>query len=81
MNNPNASRRLLGPGIVVCSLISFLGLGARQGSGDAVPIDDNDIAGVVTSPRGPEAGVWVIAETSETQTPFARIVVTDDRGR
>ncbi len=81
MKNPNASLRLLGPGIVVCSLISLLGLGARQGSGDVVPIDDNDIAGVVTSPRGPEAGVWVIAETSETQTPFARIVVTDDRGR
>jgi len=41
----------------------------------------NDIAGTVTGPRGPEAGVWVIAETSELPTKFVRIVVTDDRGR
>ena len=44
-------------------------------------IDRDDIAGVVTGARGPEAGVWVIAETSELPTKFARIVVTDDRGR
>jgi hypothetical protein len=41
----------------------------------------NDISGTVTSPKGPEAGVWVIAETTELPTRFARIVVTDDRGR
>ncbi|HZF66563.1 MAG TPA: hypothetical protein VEZ47_00825 [Gemmatirosa sp.] len=44
-------------------------------------IDGDDVAGVVTGARGPEAGVWVIAETSELPTKFARIVVTDDRGR
>jgi hypothetical protein len=44
-------------------------------------IDRNDIAGVVTGPAGPEAGVWVIAETSDLPTKFARIVVTDDEGR
>jgi len=44
-------------------------------------IDDDDIAGVVTGAGGPEAGVWVIAETSDLPTRFARIVVTDDRGR
>jgi len=43
--------------------------------------DDNDIAGVVSSAAGPEAGVWVIAETDELGTRFARIVVTDDAGR
>ena len=43
--------------------------------------DDDDITGVVTGPTGPEAGVWVIAETSDLPTKFARIVVTDDRGR
>ena len=32
-------------------------------------------------PNGPEAGVWVIAETSDLPTRFAKIVVTDDRGR
>ena len=31
--------------------------------------------------KGPEAGVWVIAETTDLPTKFARIVVTDDRGR
>src|SRR5512142_2515619 len=40
-----------------------------------------EIAGVVTGPRGPEAGVWVIAETNDLPTKFVRIVVTDDRGR
>ena len=41
----------------------------------------NDIAGVVTGPKGAEAGVWVIAETTELPTKFVKIVVTDDRGR
>jgi hypothetical protein len=45
------------------------------------PIDADDIAGTVTGPGGPEAGVWVIAETSDLATKFVRIVVTDDRGR
>ena len=35
----------------------------------------------MTGPKGPEAGVWVIAETTDLPTKFARIVVTDDRGR
>ncbi len=36
---------------------------------------------MVTGPRGPEAGVWVIAETTDLPTKFVRMVVTDDRGR
>ena len=47
----------------------------------AVAIDNDDIGGVVRGPRGPEAGVWVIAETTELPTKFARIVITDDSGR
>jgi hypothetical protein len=47
----------------------------------AVAVDNDDIGGVVRGPKGPEAGVWVIAETTELPTKFARIVVTDDRGR
>ena len=47
----------------------------------APPIDDDDIAGVVARGGEPEAGVWVIAETTDLPTRFARIVVTDDRGR
>src|SRR5436305_7332560 len=52
-----------------------------QQQGNAVAIDNDDIGGLVTSAKGPEAGVWVIAETSDLPTKFARIVVTDDRGR
>ena len=47
----------------------------------AVAIDDDDIGGVVRGPAGPEAGVWVIAETTELPTKFAKMVVTDDQGR
>ena len=47
----------------------------------AVAIDNDDIGGVVTGARGPEAGVWVIAETRTLPTRFIRIVVTDDQGR
>ncbi len=47
----------------------------------AVAIGDTDIGGTVVGAAGPEAGVWVIAETTELPTKFARIVVTDDQGR
>src|ERR1700737_4350142 len=47
----------------------------------AVAIDNDDIGGVVTGPNGPEAGVWVIAETNELPTKYAKMVVTDDQGR
>jgi len=46
-----------------------------------VQIDSDDIGGVVTGKSGPEAGVWVIAQTSELGTRFAKMVVTDDLGR
>ena len=47
----------------------------------AVPMDADDIGGVVTGPRGPEAGVWVIAESKSLSTTLRKIVVTDDQGR
>src|SRR5215467_6249818 len=52
-----------------------------QVASPAVAINNDDIGGVVTGPRGPEAGVWVIAETRETQARLVKSVVTDDRGR
>jgi hypothetical protein len=52
-----------------------------QSAASAVKIDNDDIGGVVTGPHGPEAGVWVIAETRELPTRYAKIVVTDDQGR
>ena len=39
------------------------------------------ISGTVTGEKGPEAGVWVIAETKDLLTNFIKIVVTDDQGR
>ena len=48
-------------------------------SGAAVAIDADDIGGVVTSSKGPEARGWVIAETTDLPTKFAKIVVTDDQ--
>ena len=44
-------------------------------------LDADDIGGVVRSPSGPQAGVWVIAETDDFDTRFRKIVVTDDAGR
>jgi hypothetical protein len=52
-----------------------------QQSGQAVKVDGDDIGGVVTSSKGPEAGVWVIAETTDLPTRYIKEVVTDDRGR
>ena len=57
------------------------GVSGTQGAGADVAIDGDDIGGVVSGPKGPEAGVWVIAETTDLPTKFSRTVVTDDRGR
>ena len=52
-----------------------------QPSTAAVNVGDSDLGGVVSGPSGPEAGVWVIAETKDLPTQYAKIVVTDDAGR
>lgn len=54
---------------------------ARLEAESAVSIDSDDIGGVVSGPHGPEAGVWVIAETHDLATRYAKMVVTDDHGR
>jgi hypothetical protein len=54
---------------------------AQQINTSQVAIDSDDIGGVVRSSSGPEVGVWVIAETTDLPTKFARIVVSDDQGR
>ena len=54
---------------------------AQQSTAPGVSINTNDLGGVVTGAHGPEAGVWVIAETTGLPTPFAKIVVTNDEGR
>ncbi len=57
------------------------GAKAQPNNTAAVTIGAADLGGVVTGRTGPEAGVWVIAETTDLPTKFAKIVVTDDRGR
>ncbi|MEO8621326.1 MAG: carboxypeptidase-like regulatory domain-containing protein [bacterium] len=71
--------RVIGTG----ALAAFVALGAAAlpSKHTSVRVGVNDIGGVVTSPSGPEAGVWVIAETNQLPTKFVRIVVTDDQGR
>ena len=65
--------------LVGCLAGAPVQLSARRRPG--VAIDSDDIGGVVTGPKGPEAGVWVIAETTDLPTKYAKIVVTDDQGR
>lgn len=50
-------------------------------SAKSVQVNSSEIGGVVFSLKGPEAGVWVIAETTDLPTRFIKIVVTDDDGR
>ena len=47
----------------------------------AVSVGPEDIGGVVSSSKGPEAGVWVIAETTDLPTRYIKEVVTDEKGR
>ena len=60
-------------GIVVLLAASPARLSAQQNPAEAVRIGDSDLGGVVTSAQGPEAGVWVIAETTDLPTKFTRI--------
>src|SRR5262245_48554604 len=81
---PIMPKKLLTLGIIIAFIVCAGVIGgtrAAQTTGDAIAIDSDDLAGTVTGPSGPEAGVWVIAETTDLPTPFAKIVVTDDRGR
>ncbi len=72
------TKRLLYDGLMAVGLAASL---AACAANQTVRIDDDDIGGVVAGPNGPEAGVWVIAETTDLPTKFVKIVVTDDRGR
>src|SRR5688572_10958163 len=67
---------------LVAAMVGLAGmLGGGQAPAPSVAIDGDDIGGVVTGPRGPEAGVWVVAETTDLPTRLIRTVVTDDQGR
>src|ERR1043166_6172910 len=76
-------RSRVGVAALGAALLSVGALWLTPGNHKGLAAAENDgvITGVVTSEKGPEAGVWVIAETTDTQTKFRKIVVTDDRGR
>src|SRR3984885_15118465 len=67
--------------IPVVVAVSLARLSAGQTQATTIAIDNDDIGGVVTGAKGPEAGVWVIAETRDTPTRLIKTVVTDDQGR
>jgi len=72
---------MVGVAVALCLAAGLAELSAQQVTGETVRIDHDDLGGVVTSAKGPEAGVWVIAETTGLPTKLVKIVVTDDRGR
>ena len=74
-------KRALFCGVAAIAVAAFLAATPARLSAQNVPIDSTIIGGVVTGPHGPEAGVWVIAETHDLPTRFAKMVVTDDQGR
>src|SRR5438045_6663702 len=63
-------------GVLVCAVADAGGSLSAQRRGP-----DGYIAGTVRSSSGPEAGVWVIAETKDLPTNFIKIVVTGDAGK
>ncbi len=66
-------------GIAGCLIATRTSLNAQQPA--PVNVKPGDIGGMVSSSKGPEAGVWVIAETTDLPTRYIKEVVTDDRGR
>jgi hypothetical protein len=81
--DPMILRRTLLAGVAAISIAALClappSLNAQPAG--AVAIDNDDIGGVVTGPGGPEAGVWVIAETRDLPVRYIKSVVTDDQGR
>jgi len=74
-------KRVLCSSVAAIAIAAFLAVTPARVSAQSVAIDRDDIGGVVRGPHGPEAGVWVIAETRDLPTRYAKMVVTDDRGR
>ena len=75
------SFNVIAMGVAALFIAGTAHVSAQQAVDGAIRIGGSDLGGVVTSANGPEAGVWVIAETTELPTRFIKIVVTDDHGR
>src|SRR5271167_4412735 len=86
MNSPFLAKRMArrrAPMVsVMCAAALMLWrVAASQSAGGEPRIAADAIGGTVKSAHGAEAGVWVIAETGDFATRFAKIVVTDEAGR
>src|SRR4051794_39681632 len=68
-------------GVAILSMLSATSVRSQQLEGAPTTADTSSLGGIVRSVNGPEAGVWVIAETTDLPTKLAKIVVTDDQGR
>ena len=66
---------------IIAAAAAALAIGTNASAQRRVDLPEGYITGVVESANGPEAGVWVIAETADLKTPFTKIVVTDDNGQ
>ena len=92
MRLKSKSAMLATPSLFIFGLVVFLAIvrieaaprspsAGGQAAASSVSVGADNIGGVVSGANGPEAGVWVIAETSDFKVKFRKIVVTDDRGR
>jgi hypothetical protein len=70
-----------GAAVGFAALLTLPLCASAQTAPAGVTVGGSDLGGVVSGASGPEAGVWVIAETTDLPTKFAKIVVTDDQGR
>jgi hypothetical protein len=70
--------RFVSSSLVIVTVIAGC-LAGQQNA--ALKVKSDEIGGVVASGNGTEAGVWVIAETTDLPTRYIKEVVTDDQGR
>lgn len=71
-------------GFLCLSSVTAIGIAgylAAAGQNTPMKIKGDEIGGLVSSAKGTEAGVWVIAETTNLPTRYIKQVVTDEGGR
>src|SRR5256885_5821205 len=68
-------------GAAAALALTRVGCQTERGVAPSPVTEGDDIVGVVTGSKGPEAGVWVIAQTKDLPTKYSKIVITDDQGR
>ena len=69
------------PLLLVLTILAVSIVVTACSSRGSIPIDNDDIAGTVSSDQGAEVGVWVIAETTDLPTTYTKTVVTNEQGR